>query len=157
MSKPISALYQPVPLPAPSDEGPMPISEGHMRSTRKSNNWRAPMAMVISLLAGVAFALIHHFFYLYWDQKKVASDNQQRWIVRGGTGFAFGFKLALTIGSSAAYVQYLWLSLQKRPYQVGNLDSLFSALSSILPFADLRLWTRVPLLLTIALTTWYLI
>ena len=154
MSKPISPLYQALPSPQPADEGPPPTFKEAMRSIRKKSHYRAPMVMFVALFAGLAFALVHHFFYLYWDQKAVASDDQQRWIVRGGTGFAFGFKAALTIGSGAAYVQYLWMSIRKRPYQVGDLDSLFSALRTVSSFADVRLWARVPLLLTMALTTW---
>ncbi|KAL2350505.1 hypothetical protein BJ546DRAFT_404129 [Cryomyces antarcticus] len=54
-----------------------------------SIQWSAPALMIASLLAGVAFALTHHFFYRYWHGTRVISDSQQRWITRGGTAFAF--------------------------------------------------------------------
>lgn len=118
---------------------------------------KASITMIVSLVAGATFSLIHHFFYWYWDGKAVASDSQQRWITGGGTAFAFGLKTSLAIGTSAAYVQYSWLSMSARPHKVAKINSIFTVLSDATEFIDLRFWVRLPLLAILAIVTWYVL
>jgi hypothetical protein len=117
-------------------------------------HWKNPALLGISLLAGIILALIHHFFYRYWNGKAVQSDVQQRWIIRAGTAFAFCFRASLAVGTSVAFVQYLWLSLQSRPHKIRHVDSMFAILSSAAQFLNFKLWARLPVLLFIALVTW---
>jgi hypothetical protein len=117
-------------------------------------HWKVPTLLACSLLAGAVFALTHHLFYRYWDGRKSSSGTQQEWIVRGGTFFAFAFKVSLAAGGGVAYVQFLWMSLSKRPYQVRDVDSMFSVLSSPLAFRYLKLWAKLPLLTLVAALVW---
>ena len=117
-------------------------------------HWTVPAVMSLSFIAGIICALVHHFFYHYWNNKVVGSDSQQKWIIRGGTIFAFGFKASLATGSGVAYIQCLWMSLRARPYEVGKVDSLFAVLTDVIEFADLKLWFGVPLLALPAILTW---
>ncbi len=110
--------------------------------------------MAASIVVGLLFGLIHHFFYTYWNGKVVDSDSQQRWIIRGGTAFAFGFKTALALGTSIAYVQYLWLTVHNMDMQVGKINSLFKVLGNALVLFDLGLWLRLPVLALLAIVTW---
>ena len=111
--------------------------------------------MAASIIIGVLFALIHHCFYTYWNGKVVASDEQQRWIIRGGTAFAFGLKTALALGTSIAYVQYFWLTVASNEFKVGKINSMFKVLGNALEFYDLKLWSRLPVLFILAAVTWY--
>jgi hypothetical protein len=123
-------------------------------TVRSGTKLHAKAWMAVSLLAGVAFGLIHHFFYWYWNGKAVASDSQQRWIIRGGTAFAFGLKTSLAFGTSVAYVQYFWLSMASGPYKVAKINSMFTILTNAFEFRDLKLWIRLPVLAIPAIVTW---
>src|SRR5271155_2092688 len=100
------------PTHSSNDAAPVDVKHYPQRGQQPTRPyWRADTIMAISLLVGIAFGLIHHFFYWYWDGRAVASDSQQRWIIRGGTAFAFAVKTSLAFGTSVAYIQYFWLSL----------------------------------------------
>jgi hypothetical protein len=115
---------------------------------------QVPLVMGLSVVFAIIFALIHHFFYRYWNKRVVGSNSEQQWIIRGGTVFAFGFKTALVTGSGAAYVQYLWMTMRDRPFRVKEIDSMFSVLTDALKFRHLTFWFRVPLLAIVAIITW---
>jgi hypothetical protein len=53
--------------------------------------------MFAALLLGITFAVGHHLFYYFWNDKPVDSDSQQQWVIRGGTAFAFCVKMFLVI------------------------------------------------------------
>ncbi len=110
--------------------------------------------MITVLFVGVGFGLIHHFFYKYWNLRAVASDSQQRWIIRGGTAFAFGLKTSLAFGTGVAYIQYFWLCMNSRPYNVAEINSMFTILSQAMEFKNLKLWARLPVLAMLAIVTW---
>jgi len=110
--------------------------------------------MYISMFCGIIFAVGHHFFYQFWNDKLVTSDSQQRWIIRGGTAFAFCAKLLLVISVSQAFIQQMWLTLEKSPHTVSNIDSLFAVLSNALQFRKLKMWFRKPFLALTALFAW---
>jgi hypothetical protein len=117
-------------------------------------HWKNPTLMSISLLAGIALALIHHFFYEHWSGKAVQSDAQQRWIIRAGTAFAFCFRTSLSVAASTAFVQHMWLCLQSGPHKIRQVDSMFAMLSSVPALFNLKLWARLPVLLFMALIYW---
>lgn len=130
-------------------------SKGSLSAKRIKGLYRRnPTLMTCSLIRAVILALLHHFFYNYWKGKKVLSDTQQQWIIRGGTFFAFAFKLSLALGDGIAYVQLLWKSLRKHSFEVQDVDSMFSVLSNPLTLRFLKLWSRVPLLAAIAISVW---
>ncbi|KAI9853104.1 MAG: hypothetical protein M1838_001605 [Thelocarpon superellum] len=112
--------------------------------------------MAASLLMGILFAIIHHLYYSYWDSREVASDNQQKWVIRGGTVFAFCFKTALAMGAAVAYTQYLWLSLRAKSHNADRINTMFTVLTNALHFRHLATWTEVPVLAGMAIITWML-
>ena len=110
--------------------------------------------MVGSLLVGLAFALGHHYFYQHWNRRLVSSDDQQEWLTRIGTGFAFLVKMFWAIAASTAYIQCLWLSLGSEEVRIGNVDSMFDILGNAWKFLDVKLWLRHPFLAALAGATW---
>jgi len=44
--------------------------------------WVIPTTMIGSFIAGLAFAVAHHFFYRSLDGKAVGSINSQQWVRR---------------------------------------------------------------------------
>ena len=128
------------------------------REPRKPFNgihWRAPAIMVAGLLAGIAFALGHHFFYRRFEGQAVKSESQQRWITRGGTAFAFLVKMSLAIATSTEYIQQVWKRLGERAVRVEGVDAMFVGLRDLSAFVNLKLWLGNPMLLALALITWY--
>ena len=117
-------------------------------------HWKAPTLLACSLLLGLVCSVGHHFFYRYWDGRIVGGATQQEWIVRGGTFFAFAFKVSLAAGGGVAYCQFLWLSLSRRSYRIRDVDNMFSVLSNPLAFQALKLWAKLPLLTVIAALVW---
>jgi hypothetical protein len=111
--------------------------------------------MIAGLLAGIAFAIGHHFFYRRFEGQAVKSESQQRWITRGGTAFAFLVKMSLAIATSTAYIQQAWKKLGERAMRVERVDAMFIGLRDLSAFVDLRLWLGNPALLALALITWY--
>ncbi|OQV06566.1 hypothetical protein CLAIMM_11115 [Cladophialophora immunda] len=135
-----------------------PGQHGHRDGTtpRAPRTWMVAASMACSIIVGLVFALVHHFFYTYWNGKVVSSDSQQRWIIRGGTAFAFGLKTALALGTGIAYVQYFWLTLCSKEFQVGKINSMFKVLGNAFELCDLKLWLRLPVLASLAVVTWTL-
>ncbi|OAP61920.1 hypothetical protein AYL99_04123 [Fonsecaea erecta] len=123
---------------------------------RAPRTWKVALSMACSIIAGLVFALVHHFFYTYWNGKVVSSDAQQRWIIRGGTAFAFGLKTTLALGTSIAYVQYFWLTVCSKEFEVGKINSIFKVLGNAFELCDLKLWFRLPVLASLAIVTWTL-
>jgi hypothetical protein len=126
------------------------VEKSAEKNTSNDFHWRNPTLMAWALPTGLIFALIHHFFYRYWDGKTVLNETQQQWITRGGTFFAFAFKVALAAGGGLVYVQFLWMSLRQRAYKVRDVDSIFRVLSNPLAFRLMKLWLRLPLLAVVA-------
>lgn len=88
------------------------------RYVERGIHWKAPTIMLFAFLLGAAFASGHHFFYKHYNGAEVGSDTQQRWILRGGTAFAFAIKTSLAISVGVAFVQQLWLTLQRDSYRL---------------------------------------
>ena len=112
----------------------------------KRIHWKVPFLMVLGLILGTIFALIHHLLYFYWNRKAVRSVSQQQWVVRGGTAFAFAVKTAFAVATGTAYVQVLWLRLRSRESRIGKIDSMFGILGNAWHFHDLSLWLGAPAL-----------
>jgi hypothetical protein len=131
------------------------IDNKHDRPPRlRQIHWRAPTFMLGAFLAGLAFALGHHFFYKRLDGVTVKSNTQQQWVIRGGSAFAFCVKVLLVVSTGTAFAQNLWLSLSWNAHIVSDVDSMFAVLGNALKFANLKLWFKHPILFIIALFTW---
>jgi hypothetical protein len=132
----------------------LPLLGRQRRPFLSSLHWRVPTVMFGSLLLGIGFALGHHFYFAAWNNKLVQSSDEQQWVARVGTGFAFLVKMFLAIATGTAYVQQLWLDLKSRPVTVESADSMFSVLANANELWDLRIWVYRPLLLLLAVITW---
>lgn len=96
------------------------------RTTSWGIYWRSPALMTFFLVAGIAFALGHHFHYQSLDGTEVSSETKQQWAIRIGTGFAFLCKASLVGSVGVAYTQRLWVTVKKRSLSLQNLDDAFS-------------------------------
>lgn len=54
----------------------------HEGSVRRQVYWLYPTSMGISLLAGLIFAVGHHFFYRWLDGQIVGGTSKQQWSLR---------------------------------------------------------------------------
>ena len=120
---------------------------------RKKLHWKIPATILLSLLIGILIAIAHHCVYQALEGTTVVSDEQQRWVIRGGTAFAFLFKLFLTISTGTAYVQQLWLTVARRPADIDQVENMFDILKDVTGIVKLH-WFRNPILGLIALITW---
>jgi hypothetical protein len=130
--------------------------------------WQAPAAIIVSLAAGISFAIGHHLFYnhLHGQEarptgyKILGSDiSPQQLNVAIGTAFAFLVKASLVTALSTAYLQLLWRALLRaaRGSKLGDLDTCFSALNNIISLGKVWVWWRLPLLFLLAVVAWYAI
>ncbi|SLM36096.1 hypothetical protein LPUS_05530 [Lasallia pustulata] len=117
-------------------------------------HWKAPALIVLGLILGTAFALGHHYYYQHFNGQTVGKKWQQQWILRGGSAFGFAVKTFLAVASGTAYTQQFWLSMQERAAPIGNVDSMFTVLSSATQFLDIKLWLGRPVLAIPAIITW---
>jgi hypothetical protein len=126
-------------------------------------HWRAPMAIVASLLAGSLFAIGHHVFYRSQAGNEVRSTNYnvagitvspQQVNIAVGTAFAFLVQSCLTTAVAVAYAQVLWTKCIGRPAQLKTLDTIFSAMSNAFQLFRLTAWWNFRLLFMLALIAW---
>jgi hypothetical protein len=95
--------------------------------TTKADRWhisrRVPLAMILFMLLGVAFAMAHHFYYNSLDGKPVV-ETEQEWAVRIGTGLAFLTKACLIASAAISYQQHYWRVLRSRPISIKGIDDI---------------------------------
>jgi hypothetical protein len=115
---------------------------------------RKILVVVASLVLGIACAVGHHLFYAYWDGRAVPTQEQQQFILFGGTAFAFLVKLFLSIATGAAYIQQFWQTVRRKPLRLERIDLLNSVLGDLTSLRDVALWFSVPLLTLIMGVTW---
>ena len=124
--------------------------------TQRPRSWRAPTSIVAALLLGLGVALAHHFMNRYLHGKPVSDVKvSQAWISRFNTALAFLANTAFNIGVGTAFVQRQWLRLHQQSFRVSEVDSLTSVLGNIFSFFSSSVWCRHPILLSIALVSWY--
>jgi hypothetical protein len=131
----------------------MPSPQSHASVSKKS--WRAPLIILLALVAGIGFALAHHLLGKHLNGKPI-DDIQvpQAWISRISTALAFAVKVALAISVGTAYVQHQWLRFHKQSFKTDDVDALTSVLGSALSFTGSAIWLRHPLLTLMALVSW---
>ncbi|KAM3068328.1 hypothetical protein ACMFMG_009466 [Clarireedia jacksonii] len=112
--------------------------------------------MGCSLLLGVLFAVGHHQFYHFLNERIVGSDDQQQWFLRIGAGFAFIVKTTLTAAVQLAYTQILWRVLSSRLISIKGIDSFFSIVNDAWHFRNGEIYRKGPALALVALIMWTL-
>jgi hypothetical protein len=113
--------------------------------------------MGCSLLLGVLFAVGHHQFYHFLNERIVGSDDQQQWFLRIGAGFAFVVKTTLTAAVELAYTQILWRILSSRPISIKGIDSFFSVVNDAWHFRNGEIYRKGPALALVAVIMWYVL
>ena len=130
-------------------------------------HWLAPTSMLAALTAAILFALGHHLFYQKLNGTETPTDDlrfaslsysKQQMNIQVGTAFAFLVKASLAVSVSIAYTQVFWRAFSDsrhgKPPTLSNIDTAFSALSSVLALLKFRIWLRHPVLLLLATLTW---
>jgi uncharacterized membrane protein len=126
-----------------------------------------PLTMLMALISGLFIAIGHHLFYEGLDGQAVPSQGwkaygieftSQQVNIAGGTALAFLVKLTLVIAVSTSYTQAVWNTARactkERGMSITQLDAAFSVLSNVVALKEVRLWSRYPLLLLLAIVAW---
>ncbi|KAK7516273.1 hypothetical protein IWZ03DRAFT_186003 [Phyllosticta citriasiana] len=117
-------------------------------------HWRSPALMAGFFLAGVCFALGHHFHYENLDDEEVGSATKQQWAIRIGTLLAFLSKACLAAAVGVAYTQRLWVTVKEKPISLRNLDNIFSLTTDPISFFSLEVLMSAKLLCLLAACMW---
>jgi hypothetical protein len=115
---------------------------------------RRPLNMVLFALAGIIFAIGHHFCYSALSGTRAGSERRQQW------AHAFGNALAILVVSTLAttnrmvYHQYIWTLVRRKSFSLHSLDGLFSLTSDPLGFFNMDTLREAPLAVLLALLCW---
>ncbi|ODM22532.1 hypothetical protein SI65_00120 [Aspergillus cristatus] len=124
--------------------------------------------MVSTLLAALASAIGHHFFYHSLNGQPVLdsdplssiasfySISDQQLNVSTGTLFALLVKSLLGIAVSTVFDQFAWKAIKGRTRSIGMIDDLFSALKNGFMVLDYVLWRHYPFSMLLACIAWLL-
>ena len=124
---------------------------------RPHPDWIAPTLMFTAMLLGIGVALCQHFFYQWLDGK--ATDGTETHMSQSvavglGTAMAFVVKSSLVFAIGVAYCQLFWKYLREQAIRVTDIDSLFTALTSLGNLLLWHTWSRHPFLASIAMISW---
>ena len=112
----------------------------------------------------MAFAVGHHAFYAGLVGTVVPIGNYtlagftisaQQANIASGTALAFLVKAWLVVAVGTAYTQTFWAYISGVPTTVSRIDVLAAALHNVLLLSRGTVWWRYPLLLLLALISWY--
>jgi len=113
--------------------------------------------MLASLVAGIAFALGHHYFYQALKGHVVSNTVFDQQInIAIGNAFAFLVRISLITSVGTAYVQLLWHTLRGQRLSIMEIDSLFSLLYSALDFFNFKAIRGHYLLVILGFVAWTL-
>ena len=134
------------PIGAKSANQPQPR---HIRS-----QWNKITSMFGSLFIGVLLAIAHAVFYWWLNGKEVDDTLPQAWVTNIGTAFAFLVRMFLVMAASIAFVQHQWRNMKAQTFEVNEIDNITTMLEDVFALLNVRLWTKVPTLVIIAIITW---
>lgn len=118
-------------------------------------HWRVPTTIISTFLAGIAFALGHHFFYASLDGIEIDQAHWSQEYYRAvGTAFSFLVRAALATAIAAVYWQAFWCRLAGKQLSVSVIDSLANLLGAIQEFFISSAIKASPLLAVLALISW---
>jgi hypothetical protein len=118
-------------------------------------HWQAPTVIILAFVAGLAFALGHHAFYLNLEGQSVDDHlfDQQTNLAAGHT-FAFLVRACLCVAIGVAYWQVFWGMLLRGTFAISHVEALAGSLGSILDMLNFGAMMNRPALLTLALLSW---
>ncbi|KAF3283571.1 hypothetical protein TWF132_010020 [Orbilia oligospora] len=115
------------------------------------------LSMFGSLVAGVAVAVGHHFFYLSHDGHIVGTSTDQEWVLRIGTGLTFLVRFFYSFSLGMVLVQLFWGSFQNTlGTTMGTADRAFEIRTSPAALFDLSFWAFSPLMVFHGIAYWLL-
>lgn len=137
-----------------------------MRDRFQSIHWLVPASTVGSLIVGILFALGHHLFYDSSDRTTPpllvyspagSHISGQALNLAIGTTFAFLVRSCLAFAMSLSYIQLAWYTIKRssRDYTISDIDKITSSLSNLLVVLNVFAWINWPMLLLVALLSWY--
>jgi hypothetical protein len=137
-----------------------------MRGQLRNIHWLVPASTVGSLIAGILFAIGHHLFYNSLDgtTPSLVMHNFAGSHISGqalnlaiGTTFAFLVRSCLAFAMSLSYIQLAWFTIKRssRDYTISDIDKVTSAFSNLLVVLNVFTWTKWPILLFVAILSWY--
>ncbi|KAI0436657.1 hypothetical protein F4803DRAFT_566673 [Xylaria telfairii] len=112
-----------------------------------------PLLMLGLAILGLFGSLGHHLYYQSLHDQLV---QDPQWPIRFGTAVAFFIKTSFVCSIEIAYRQQVWHMVKKRNYKISTLDSLFSACSNPLGFANVQFLLEAYLAAATALFVWLL-
>ena len=137
-----------------------------MRGPLREVHWLVPVSMVGSLIVSILLAVGHHLFYSSLggtvppqSMYRVAGlhISGQALYLAIGTTFAFLARSCLTFAMALSYTQLAWYAVKRssRHPTVSNIDNVTSALRNLLVILNIFAWFKWPLMLLVALLSWY--
>lgn len=119
--------------------------------------YKEPTYMVLLLLAGLAIALGHHFYYKNLNGATAEDESRQQWARAIGNGLSFLFVSALRGADGFAYSQYFWVLVRRRSFTLDGLDKLYSLTSDPTGLFSLKLFRNATIAMAVALVCWYIL
>lgn len=147
----ISYTAQQLPAEAAFQQNLQHPPPGVAPSTDIKIHWCHPSFMVVLWLAGLALAVGHHTYYVSMDGKNA---EDQRWVIRVGTGFAFLVKACFAASLGIAIKQLVWAILRRRFMSLRGIDALFAITTDPAAFFVQDIWLSMPGLVLLAVLLW---
>jgi hypothetical protein len=137
-----------------------------MSNRLRQIHWLVPATTVISLVAGILFAVGHHRFYRSLEgttpplaMYHVAGSqvSGQAFNLAAGTAFAFLVRSCLAFAMALSYTQLAWFAIKRsaRDNTIPDIDKATGALGNFLVLMNVLAWMKWRLLLLPALLSWY--
>ncbi|KAK6335186.1 hypothetical protein TWF718_010623 [Orbilia javanica] len=115
------------------------------------------LSMFGGLVAGIAVAVGHHFFYLNHDGNPVGGSVDQEWVLRIGTGFTFLVRFFYSFSLGTILVQLFWGSFQSTlGTTIRTVDKAFEIRTSPVALFDLGFWVFSPMMVFHGIVYWLL-
>jgi hypothetical protein len=145
-----------IPTPPATEQTPFHSQETvtQRKSDRSHVSFRTHLQVCTLLILGIAFAIVHHFYYNSLDGHPV-TETPQEWAIRIGTGLAVLAKACLAASAAMSFQQHYWRVLRTRSISIRGIDGIMGLLSNpmyLFSWEILRnAWTSA----AIALVIWY--
>lgn len=118
-------------------------------------NWhQQPMFMILFALAGLVFAVGHHFYYVALNGTRAGSERRQQWAHAFGNALAVLVVTTLAAANRIVYNQYTWTLVRRKAFSLRSLDALFALTSDPLGFSDMNIFRHAPLAALLAALCW---
>ncbi|ATZ52494.1 hypothetical protein BCIN_08g01970 [Botrytis cinerea B05.10] len=124
-------------------------------SVQRGVSWhKQPTYMVLFAFLGIALAFTHHGYYSHLDGKQGTNNFQKQFSVTLGSLLAFSVVSSFLAANSAAYPQYLWMSIRNKAFTLSTLDKMFALTSDPMGFMSVEIFRHAPVVALLALVYW---